>query len=1409
MAKQLKRDRARITRGKMASGQEKSEKLEVRYHELQILQEISQAVLTSQDIQTILGRILDRALLVGPFDLGVIRLLDASSKVLMPAAHRGYRDLANLHGKTTDPKDEATGMILVKVMAAKGSYQIDDVPSSQGMRSFKKEGVRSAIVVPVRAGEEILGDIQLGSRTPRRLRPNIVHLLESIGSQMGLAVQKARLFEKISAKSRELDGLSAITKQITQIQESDRLLAMILEETSRLLRAEGVGIRVVAGDELRLLARTEAAKEVMIQPSIKVGESLSGRVALESDPIAVYDLTSDSRHIPEHNRPAIAAGFRSFLGVPLRLHDKVIGTLSILTKEHRHFSQEEMDLVSAFADQAAVAIQNTRLFEDSNRRREQAEALREIGLSLTATHNPQQVLDQVAEEARRLVGALFTFVTVPDKPFYRFVAVAGDDQGYRHVLKLSDDPASPYGQGPLGRAIRSRKSVVCEDVLSDPLFVTWREIASERGIRSLVAVPLLVQEKSYGAILVYSPIPRAYEAGTLNLLELLAAQAGAALENARLYQASQQQQEVERLLKELSQDITSLDIDSLLKKLTQKVREFFKVDVSDVRILEDGRWQVMGVSGTDPERVQSDSTGTARGRSKWILQNRKPLLIPDITEGERFSGGESIRKAGIRGYLAVPLFLRNGEVIGILRALTYEPREFSQSEVDLLQQLANGAAIALENARLYEETERRRREGEELARVAQSLTETLDVTAIAERVVTSVRDILDVKTSTLRLLQPDGSLRALASRGEGSPRSPGGGQTVPSGMGLTSRAIAEGRPVWSADMLNDPKVHLTDQMRDSQLRSGNSSMIAVPLRAREKIIGALALSDQKGRIYSDREVALVQTFADQAALALENARLFEETGHRAREQAALNAIATATSQSLRIDDMLRIALDKVLEVTGREQGYVRLTDLVTGNVTLAAHRGISQKYVETLLHQRTPGGKSDQVFESGEPLIINDPEGSLLKEQTRREGSRSMSWFPLKVRGRTVGIMNISTTRPIPFQPREVELLKAIGNIIGVAIENARLFEQTQRNLERVRALHEIGLATTSTFDLHSVLDVLMEKIDVFLTYTAVLVWLLNRETGQLERTACRNLDEKEWKGRKLKGTSRFVQTAVETKAPVVVRNIQTDPRALDPEFYRRYELVSYLGMPLLAKGEVLGVLVFLTREEHEFSRNEIEFLSTLAGQAAVAIHNSQLYEQIKNQAVELERANKAQADFTAMIAHDLRSPLMNVTGAAGMIHDGLFGPVNEDQKKWLLKIQAYSHSLVGLVNDFLDLSKLEAGGLDLARGELDLGTVIHDSVDGFLALARNKKIILTADVAPGLPRIDGDPNRLGQVLTNLLSNAIKFTGEGGRVEIGVIPQGGELVKIQIRDTGVGIAREEVGTLFEKYRQTSSGKVSK
>lgn len=397
------------------------------------------------------------------------------------------------------------------------------------------------------------------------------------------------------------------------------------------------------------------------------------------------------------------------------------------------------------------------------------------------------------------------------------------------------------------------------------------------------------------------------------------------------------------------------------------------------------------------------------------------------------------------------------------------------------------------------------------------------------------------------------------------------------------------------------------------------------------------------------------------------------------------------------------------------------------------------------------------------------------------------------------------------------------GDIVTVVVENDKAIklrgvmiditqrreaeERARRNHERIRALQEIIEAAGSSLELDIILETLMQKIVALLPYAAVQVWLKSEATGQFERSTCLNIDRDEWLRRELKELPQLVKAAVESRSFVVSLNVQNDPRVLDREFYKRQGIVSYLGVPFVVKDDVLGVMVLLTREEHEFSSDEIEFQSTLAGQVAMTIHKSRLYEQIRTQADELEKANREICDFTAMIAHDLRSPLNQVMGVSALMTESAFGPVTEDQKKWLSNLTETARQLVNLVNDFLDVSKLEAGRIDLTIEEVELEKLLDASFGNFHFLAGERNVALRRNMADSTLRIQGDRRRLEQVLSNLLSNALKFTPPDGVIEVGTASSQTE-AKVWVQDTGVGIAADEIDNLFEKYKQTSSGKTS-
>ncbi|MBI2358777.1 MAG: GAF domain-containing protein [Deltaproteobacteria bacterium] len=430
---------------------------------------------------------------------------------------------------------------------------------------------------------------------------------------------------------------------------------------------------------------------------------------------------------------------------------------------------------------------------------------------------------------------------------------------------------------------------------------------------------------------------------------------------------------------------------------------------------------------------------------------------------------------------------------------------------------------------------------------------------------------------------------------------------------------------------------------------------------------------------------------------------------------------------------------------------------------------------------------------------------------------------------------------------RTQDLSKINEELEAEIIGRKRAEEKLLFGLERIRALHEIDMAITSTLDLRTVLDVLLAKIDRLLPYpTATMVRLVNRETGELKPVACKNLDEAEWKAATAGSEATLAKMLPEKHAPVMSRNACADPRSLAPEFLRKYGLVSYLRVPLIAMGEVLGIITYCTKEAHEFSNDEVEFLSTLAGQAAIAIHNSQLYEDTANLAAELSQSNKVKDEFLSVMSHELRTPLNVVLGYTGMIRDGVLGEINREQEKALDKVMSHARDQSNMIGGILQATQMEADGLKAEIHEVSLRDFLSDLRSSYeIPLRENVRLVW--DHPPDLPVIRTDAEKLKHVLQNLINNAIKFT-ENGRVTVSVRllpPSGmgrhgdtetretgdaekrrtgdegsgedtdspvhpisgsatGSWVEFKVADTGIGIPKEFLPVIFEKFRQLDS-----
>jgi two-component system, OmpR family, sensor histidine kinase VicK len=393
-------------------------------------------------------------------------------------------------------------------------------------------------------------------------------------------------------------------------------------------------------------------------------------------------------------------------------------------------------------------------------------------------------------------------------------------------------------------------------------------------------------------------------------------------------------------------------------------------------------------------------------------------------------------------------------------------------------------------------------------------------------------------------------------------------------------------------------------------------------------------------------------------------------------------------------------------------------------------------------------------------------------------------------------LMKGNLPRLIPSVERELREAE-------VRRERRRVEEENRRNWRRIQALHDVDLAVTSTLDIETVLDILLEKIEQLLPNSATTIKLLDRDPGELQPVACRNLVEKQWKTVGQKALAGLAKIVLENRIPLTVANVQTDPRNANPSVAIKEGLISYLGIPLIAKNETLGLIAFYTKDSHQFGDDEIDFLTTLAGQASVAISNSLLYEQSRKQTLELEVSNKVKDEFLSVTSHELRTPLNLILGYTAMIAEGVMGDISSDQKHALDKVANHSKELLSMINDMLYATSLEAKVMKPEIENLDLVEFL-DGLKASYSILLDKQIDLNWSYPADLPKMKSDERKLKQILQNLISNAIKFTDRGTvTVSARYEPHNGE-VQFRVADTGVGIPEQMRNIIFEKFRQGDS-----
>jgi signal transduction histidine kinase len=643
------------------------------------------------------------------------------------------------------------------------------------------------------------------------------------------------------------------------------------------------------------------------------------------------------------------------------------------------------------------------------------------------------------------------------------------------------------------------------------------------------------------------------------------------------------------------------------------------------------------------------------------------------------------------------------------------------------------------------------------------------------------------------------------------------GAHVPSG-----RAVVERRTIHVHDILEALERGDYPDARALQERSGFRTILATPLMRDDAAIGVIVIRRLDVRPFTDKQIALLQTFADQAVIAIENVRLFKEL--EARNAALTESLEqqTATGEILRVIAGSQTDLQPVFAAIARSS--VRLAEakfsLVTrydGNVfELVAGQHLPAD-VERLFPIE-PRGLIKVMLETratvNSPDVPADPR-SEYRQLAVTLGYRSGTFVPMLRGGAVMGAIIVARDVVRPFSDKQVGLLQTFADQAVIAIENVRLFQELQartaeltRSVGELEALGEVGRAISSTLDLDTVLATIVARANELAEADGGVAYEFDAASRSFHLRATDRFPEEfvaALRGTRLVYGEGAAGRAVATREPIQV------PDIMDTDAYSssvRDVLVrsgyrSLLAVPLVSEDEVVGALVINRRTPGAFAPRTVELLRTFASQSALAIQNARLFHEIEDKSRELELANRHKDEFLASMSHELRTPLNAIIGFSEVMLERMFGDVNAKQEEYLNDILSSGRHLLSLINDILDLAKIEAGRMELEPTDFDLPQAIDNALILIRERAMQRGITLDRWIDPRLGEIRGDERKIKQVLVNLLSNAVKFTPEGGRIDVRAVLADG-FVEISVADTGVGIAPEDHETVFEEFRQVGT-----
>ncbi len=1156
----------------------------------------------------------------------------------------------------------------------------------------------------------------------------------------------------------DLAVLNAISWALSQSLDLDRVLEIALETTLRLMDSHAGCIHLPVETEdnlLQLQVHNGLPADLAACVQIVATDDAEIQRIITSNKVVVCERFGSASANPggETTNPDVWVCF------PLLARDRLQGLLSISLPQ---LTPDRARLLKTIGQHAAVAIDNAQLFrraqqviESERRQREITEVLHHLVVTVNSTLDIDQVLHIAVQRLQALHQATACSVSFLNDTGEHFIFRATTDPG----IDVSQGITFPAANSIAGRAIQERKVQIVNDVDVSPDHRA--EIARRTGIvsRSLLTAPLFTDDEPLGVIQIVSGSPHAFTQADADLLTTAAALIETAIARAQTYDRAVQLAESERRQREIAESLqevatvinASLELDTVLTAILEQLRRVVEYDSAGV-LLKDGDDLLIsdGIGFPDPHVTIGQRVALASDDpAVRVFKQCHPLVLDDAQSDPAWVDVPGASQ--IRGWIGVPL-LAGDQPIGVLTVDSIRVGTYDQRDVQVVESFANQAAIAIQNARLFQAAQKARELSDSLREIGASLASTLDPDEVLDRTLNRLRKVVPYDSASVMLME-DGLLRLKVGHGFPPECQAWLSSFVVGEDSLAYEVHRHQKPLIVPDIDQEPRWFITQGTEYIR------SWLGVPLVVRDRSIGVLNLDHHQLGFYTEEHAAIASAFAAHAAIAIENAQLFEAEQRQRQMAEALHRAALALTSTMALDQVFDRILTELQHVVPYDSASVQL--LKGDRLEIIGGRGFPN--LSDLLGVSFPAvgnNPNTLVLGSREPIIISDvqPYYPAFHEEPH-VAADIHSWLgvPLLISDRVIGMLALDKQQPDFYHEADARMAMAYAVQAAIAIENARLHQALQEYAADLESRVEIRAAEVNREH---------ERLLAVLENAGEAIAITNSE-GVIEYA------NPAWQ--KLTGYD-------------ITRVLHHKTHVLDEETF-----VDLLAAVRTAPRAHRVWHRELTGQRPDGTVYVVDLTITpVFDDAATLVNLVAIYRDV-TQYKELDRIK---SEFLSTAAHELRSPLTSILGFSELL---LFRQdlSHEEQVRFLRYINDHALHLKQLVSDLLDISRIESGANFTVQLEsLNLYPLFDQEIRSWQEAHPDHIYVLEEDA--DWPCVQADEERIGQVLRNLLSNATKYSPRGGNIIVSATPVGG-LLEVTVSDEGIGMTGEELAHVFEKF----------